>query len=92
MVPASALKVGDYISDRGVVNNVRFFASPVASNAKNDLPVGSSYFQHVSNEVNSCYSMVVDRVVVETTFGTYCYFNDTLVAVAYNNESLRAAA
>lgn len=92
MVAASTVRVGDFITDRGVVNNVRFFASPVASNGRGSLPDGSAYFRHVSNEVNSCYSMVIDRVVVETTSGTYCYFSDALVAVASNNSSMRAAA
>lgn len=92
MVPASAVRVGDYVTDRGIVTEVRFFASPVASNLKSDLPVGSAYFQHVSSEMNSCYSMVVDRVVIETTFGTYCFFSDDLVAVAASGNSLRVAA
>lgn len=92
MVPASSIRVGDYITDRGIVNSVRYFAGPVASNHSASLPKGSEYFQHVSNEVNSCYSMVVDRVVVETTFGTYCFLNDTLVSVVSSNFSLKAAA
>ena len=91
MVAASSVQVGDFIADRGVVTNVRYFASPVASSNRSDLPKESAYFQHVSNEVNSCYSWVVDRVVIETTSGTYGFMSDTLVSVASRNV-LRAAA
>jgi hypothetical protein len=92
MVPASTLQVGDLISDRGLVTNVRYFASPVTNGNSNTLPDGIHYYLHVANEMNSCYSWVVDRVVVETTLGTYCFLNDTLVSVIGKHNVLLAAA
>ena len=93
MVPVTSVRVGDFISDRGCVTNVRHFAGPVANGVSKALPAGTPYYQQVSNEVNSCYSWVVDRVVVETTFGTYCFLSDALVPViSFTSSSLRAAA
>lgn len=91
MITASSVQVGDYISDRGIVTNVRYFASPSANGLSKTLPPGSPYYLHVSNEVNSCYSWVVDRVVIETNSGTYSFLSDTLISVTSRNV-LRAAA
>lgn len=92
MVPASSVRVGDVISDRGAVTSVRYFAGPVANGVSKSLPRTAPYYQQVANEVNSCYSWVVDRVVIETTFGTYSFLSDTLVPVVSLTSSLRAAA
>jgi len=92
MVTADSICVGDYIHGLGRVHNVRSFCSIKASNKSGDVDRSEPYWRHVSAELNACYDLVADRVVVEADFGTRCFFNETLVDVFSMKMPLSAAA
>lgn len=92
MVTADSIRVGDYVKNLGRVRAVRVFCSIKASNKSGNLDRSEPYWRHVSAELNSCYELVADRVVIEADFGTRCFFNETLVDVYSMPVSFKAAA
>lgn len=92
MVTADSVRVGDYVVGLGRVHNVRVFCSIKASNKSGNVDRSEPYFRHVSAELNSCYDLVPDRVVLEADFGNRCFFNETLVEVVSVRKPLAAAA
>lgn len=91
MVAASSVRVGDYVDGLGVIVDIQCFHTSVANHASSDLPAGTPYWQHVAEELKSCYKMVPSKVLLEGQNGKKCFYNDDLVSVAVPNV-LKAAA
>jgi hypothetical protein len=85
MVNASSVCVGDYVDGLGAIVNVRPFHTQVASQASGDLPPGTPYWQHVAEELNCCYKLVQNKVLLEGQYGKKCFYSDDLVNVAVPN-------
>lgn len=92
MITADSIRVGDYVAGLGKVHNVRVFCGIRASSKSGNLDRSEPYYRHVSAELNSCYELVADRVVVEADFGTRCFFNETMVDVISMKMPMKAAA
>lgn len=92
MVTADSVRVGDFIRDLGVVLNVRPFQTEVASDRAGDLPNNAPYWQVITEAQKSCFALVSDRVLIEATYGTRSFYNETLVDVIGLPTALRAAA
>lgn len=92
MVAAASVRVGDYIRDLGVVLNVRSFQTEVAGDSVGSLTGKAPYWEIIAEAQKSCFNLVSDRVVIETTGGTRSFYNDALVDVISLPTALRAAA
>lgn len=93
-VCACDIRVGDYIHGIGVVTEIRFFHTEVASGR---VPVSvadtANYEQRVQAEMNRNYEKVCDRVVVNFGGMERTFFNDAKVNVMrLKKEEVKEAA
>jgi len=89
---AGQVKVGDHVRDFGVVTDITVFGNQVAANKRSVLPDNAPYWQHVSEQMNSCYEIVPNKVVLQTAFSSRCFYCDDAVELVILPNALKQAA
>lgn len=80
-IPATDVRVGDYIQGLGTVENVRFFLSEesVTGSVRNED--SESYARQISQELEACYKPKVSKITFETEQGARTYYPEDSVEV-----------
>lgn len=82
-IPASEIKVGDFIFDFGKVTDIKYFYTDVAQEQSVDFSINDDFITSVMKEVDACYQKQKETSKVCIFAENLCrtYFSDEMVNV-----------
>ena len=80
-IPASEIKVGDFIFDFGKVLKIKKFHLDTAQNQNVDFSINDDFITSVMKEVDACYNRNLNKICVESIGVSKTFFSDEMVSV-----------